>query len=366
MKDEDIISLFKTNRYQVNPSLLKYYNERKGKRYDENVYRYLVNRYDDSSNIEETIYRICKGIEKHPKCPICNNPIKFNKKNPELFNVCCCQKCTNIYLNKIGKLNNKSSIEKAKKTRKQTLKEKYGVENSYQLEKSKLKIKETCLRKYGVDHPMKDETIKNKVKEAIKKSCEEKYGVDNPLSSKEIRQKIENTNIKKYGVKTPLQNKTIHTKAVNQAKEVFQEKYGVDNPWKAKIIQTKVIETKKKNHTFNTSKPEELLYNKLVDKYSKDDVIRQYKSELYPFACDFYIKSKDLYIELQGMWTHGGHPFNPNSKDDLAKLNIWKEKAKTSKFYELAINVWTISDVKKREIVKKNNLNYKEIWNLNE
>ena len=36
-----------------------------------------------------------------------------------------------------------------------------------------------------------------------------------------------------------------------------------------------------------------------------EDIIRQYKSDLYPFACDFYIPSLDLYIECNYHWTHG-------------------------------------------------------------
>ena len=54
---------------------------------------------------------------------------------------------------------------------------------------------------------------------------------------------------------------------------------------------------------------------------------------LYPFACDFYIVSEDKFIEFQGHWTHGKKPFNPEEKDCQEKLNKWKEKAKTSKFY---------------------------------
>ena len=46
-----------------------------------------------------------------------------------------------------------------------------------------------------------------------------------------------------------------------------------------------------------------------------------------------YIVSEDKFIEFQGHWTHGKKPFNPEEKDCQEKLNKWKEKAKTSKFY---------------------------------
>ena len=32
------------------------------------------------------------------------------------------------------------------------------------------------------------------------------------------------------------------------------------------------------------------------------------KYDRYPFACDFYISSLDLFIECNYHWTHGGKP----------------------------------------------------------
>ena len=68
-----------------------------------------------------------------------------------------------------------------------------------------------------------------------------------------------------------------------------------------------------------------------------------------------------MFIELQGTWLHGLHPYNCNSIEDIDKLNKWKSKNK--KFYNIAIKVWTILDPKKRETAKKNNLNYVELFN---
>ena len=44
------------------------------------------------------------------------------------------------------------------------------------------------------------------------------------------------------------------------------------------------------------------------------------------------------------------------------QLEAWQEKAKTSKFYENAIQTWTVRDVEKQRIAKENNLNYKVIY----
>lgn len=128
------------------------------------------------------------------------------------------------------------------------------------------------------------------------------------------------------------------------------------------IRASKEYLTKKKNNSFNTSKPEEELYKSLLEQYNEKTILRRYKEERYPFYCDFYIVEDDLFIELNAHWTHGGKPYDPTDKECQEKLAIWKEKAKQSKFYENAIKTWTERDVKKQQVAKQNNLNYKVIY----
>ena len=127
-----------------------------------------------------------------------------------------------------------------------------------------------------------------------------------------------------------------------------------------------MIETKRKNHTFNTSKPEEELY--LNKKKKFPSVIRQYKDNTrYPFCCDFYIPELDYFIELNGTWTHGKHPYNKTNINDKEQLEIWESKGKEGhKYYLNAIKIWTIKDVEKRNCAKEHNLNFKEVWSLKE
>lgn len=127
--------------------------------------------------------------------------------------------------------------------------------------------------------------------------------------------------------------------------------------------QRKTNETKKKNKSFNTSQPEEKYYQLLIEEYGVDDVVRQYRDKRYPFDCDFYIKSKDLFIECNFHWTHGCHPFDSTSATDMEKLKLWENRSKYSKFYKQAIYVWTQLDVKKKELATQNHLNYKAIYN---
>ena len=166
----------------------------------------------------------------------------------------------------------------------------------------------------------------------------------------------------------------MHRMCEAQAEAYGAENFAQSKEWQ-KIIKNEEwqkhrkeaeINTKRKNNTFNTSKPEENGYKLLCDKYGVENIKRQYRNELYPFACDFYVKSLDLYIEFNFHWTHGEHLYNKNNiKDIIAKcrLNI---KSKTSKFYKIALNVWCKADVNKYNVAKKNKLNYLAFYNFDE
>lgn len=79
-----------------------------------------------------------------------------------------------------------------------------------------------------------------------------------------------------------------------------------------------------------------------------------------------------IYIEYQGNWTHGKHckkiygPYDKNKADHKKLLSMWEEKAKTSKFYKQAIDVWTRRDPLKRETARKNNLNWIEFFTMSD
>ena len=101
----------------------------------------------------------------------------------------------------------------------------------------------------------------------------------------------------------------------------------------------------------------------MLSQFSLDDIIREYKSIEYPYNCDFYIKSLNLYIECNFHWTHGGHSYDSENLEDLEIIEKWKSKK--SKYYNNAITTWTVRDVRKRNIAKKNNLNYIEFFDFN-
>lgn len=122
----------------------------------------------------------------------------------------------------------------------------------------------------------------------------------------------------------------------------------------------------KERGTLNSSKPEKDLEQRLTSLFGTEDVLSQYRDARYPFACDFYIKSLDLFIELNLHWTHGKKPFNSEDSQCCEKLLDWQERAKESKFYKQAIYVWTDLDTRKQIAAQEAGLNYVTFYSLEE
>lgn len=109
-----------------------------------------------------------------------------------------------------------------------------------------------------------------------------------------------------------------------------------------------------------SSKVEIDFYKYLINTFSFENVDPQHYDDQYPYSCDFFIPGLNLYIEIQGSWTHGKHPFNPDDKKDNEKLNYWKSK--DNEYYNNAIYTWTDLDIRKRQCAKDNHINYLEIF----
>ena len=291
-----------------------------------NIGKYLDDRYSDSTCLRETLLRIYFDIEIRPVCLNCDKQVEFIGKKKKMYaNFCCC-KCNTLYHD----LGHKWQLTQQKYNL-----EHYGVKYNFQVEKFKKKRTETLLEKYGVEHP---------------------------LSNNDIHQKFVDTLVKNHNGKSV---KWIYKNVImKKSLETSLKKYGVEYPMQSKEIQDKFWATMKKNHSFNRSIQEDECYEILVNNFGKEDVVRQYKCDRYPWHCDFYIKSLDLFIECNFHWTHGGHPFNENDKNDLKIINEWKTK--NTEYFNNAINTWSNLDVNKRNTANKNKLNYLEFYSLDE
>jgi len=205
INDEIIINtFFKDNKYLHSRLRKSWLNK------NINIYNYLINRYNDSDSLQETIFRIKYNIEIRPVCKYCGKHVKFNIKKNELFNRYCSSKCGNLDPD-IYKLKIQNSIKKYGKPHfnnrekyKETCLKKYGVDNGFKIKEAKEKYKETCLKKYGVDNTFKVKEIIDDIKIKKINTCLKKYGTDNVVKVEEIKKKIyktrEQTWLKKYGV----------------------------------------------------------------------------------------------------------------------------------------------------------------------
>ena len=200
-------------------------------------------------------------------------------------------------------------------------------------------------------------------RQKIAKTCQKRYGTARYLDSNIGKQHI--MNIKSSPEFRQKMHDIISSDEVQEkTKQTCLNRFGETSAMKLSETVDKVGDAKREHGTWSTSEPEENMYSILCDKFGVDDVARQYKCDKYPFHCDFYIKSLDLFIELNATWLHGGHWFNENNNDDIKKLQEFHQKIRDGKrFYNVAIDVWTVRDVKKRQTAIDNHLNYVVFWN---
>ena len=303
---------------------------------------YMQNRFPFTQDYKEVYYLLCHGLNERPKCPVCGKEVPFAKFNIGYRKYCSleCQR-------------SEKGKQIKKDCQKQTCISKYGVSSVLQLEEVKKKSEETSLRKYGCKRPSQSEVVKQH-------TCEnniKKYGSVTHMSSQEVKNKIKQTCMERYGVLNSFQLDICKERRT----EVLQSKYGVDYAFCNRNIQKRALEASLQSSS-SKSKAEDVIYEELCSIYGEENIIRQYKSDVYPFHCDFYIQSEDLYIEYQGSWIHGNMPYIKGDTACAQQLLLWKKKAKNSEYYKDAIETWTYRDVIKRETAHMYNLNYIELW----
>ena len=359
-----------------------------------NILEYLNSRYNDSDCMTETIRRIQYKLEERPVCKFCGGHVSFNgyHKGSMHYSACCCSSChakytkdkrfeTNIkkygrknfgsaekvkeyWINHYG-VDNPAKTDFVKKKMRETNLKKYGFNCSSKSEIVKEKIKQTCLKRYGVEYTGQIEEAKEK----SKKTCLEKYGSEYYIGSKDRLEKTIEFSKQNYNVDWFTKSEEIK----NKAKETMLRRYGVEYSMQipknkeymsylmsSYEMQERRYNTMKRNHTFNSSSTEEEFFLYIKSRFPT--VVRQYKDKnRYPYFCDFYIPELDYFIELQGYYTHGKHPFDPNSDEDLQLIEYYKRKYGEDC---QPITIWSIKDVEKRDCAKRNHLNFKEVWSL--
>lgn len=211
----------------------------------------------------------------------------------------------------------------------------------------------TMVRRYGVPYAGQMPDFMEK----LVKASREKYGTDFPAQNPDVAAKTMCTCEAVYGVPYVFQSEAVRAKAV----ETSRRKYGTDYPVQSQAVKDRIFRTKTERGTFSTSEPERELGERLAAVFGDDDVLAQYNDDArYSFHCDFYVKSRDMFIELNGYWSHGPHWYGESPSEDEALLAKYRNR--TGPQYAMFEAVWTGSDVKKRETAKQNNLNYVVFW----
>lgn len=181
----------------------------------------------------------------------------------------------------------------------------------------------------------------------------DKYGVINPMHVDEFRSKLSETNHAKYGGASPFSSADIQKKSLMRKME--------------KISQS-MIEYKDNGYMddsiFDQSPVEKLIFYNLVERFGADDVYYQYgvypDDSRYPYPCDFYIKSLDLFIEINAHYTHGDSWFD---ELDAEHIEMYEHLlGMNTKYAKQYIRTWVEQDVEKRRKAKKEALNYLVFW----
>lgn len=224
---------------------------------------------------------------------------------------------------------------------------------------------------YGTDNPFKLEDFQEKAAH----TREERYGARYTLAegsvfAEEARKKGRETRYARERYTRVLTPDEIARRSARAA-ETSRLRYGVDNfnQTLSARVQQQSLATKKRNGTLATSSSEDAVYELLCDYTNQHGmtVVRQYRDEKrYPFAVDFYIPERDLFIELNGSWSHGGHWYESDREMDRKTVQTWLKKGKKSKYYRVALETWTKRDVRKREAARQAELNYVTLWDGSE
>ena len=201
----------------------------------------------------------------------------------------------------------------------------------------------TVRSRYGVDHVSQIPSAR----EAQRQRAEQ-YG-------KQWAEKARQTNIERYGFPS-------WTMGDEARREISKR-------MSSTRVQRQSLATKKRNATLATSFSEDALYELLVEYADKHGmtVVRQHRDEKrYPFAVDFYIPERDLFIELNGSWSHGGHWYEVDREMDQKTVQTWRKKGEKSQYYLNALGTWTERDVRKRAAARAAHLNYVTLWDGSE
>ena len=293
-------------------------------------------------------------------CGTCNikYKISFYKRNTSIY---CSKQCSNAnvkVLNKIRESQKKTysqkyngmhpmQTEETKKNFKNAILDKYGVESYSKLDVYKQRVKNTKFKKYG------DENYNNI--EKIKSTCLTKYGVDNALKDVTIRKNIaDKSKIERFGfIKNYCEVRNISPLFSESEYDgyLYKNKYKFLCTKCNKVFETDVY---KLNHIFcSYCNPldKDTLENEIyhfIKSIVQDDIIvkRKDRTVLNGKELDIYVPSKNIAIELNGLYWH-----SENGNGIKKHYHLNKSRSCNSKGIRL-VHIFENEWIHKKEIVK--------------
>lgn len=145
----------------------------------------------------EKTYALLHELQQRPVCAVCKGSVKFGK-NGGFFEVC--------------------SLSCAAKN-----------------PRTRAKTQDTNIERFGVPHAAQSEHVQRK----IRATNQERYGADSSSMHHEIKQKIAETNLARYGNICSLNGEN----TANKKRATWEHLRGVDNPAKCSKVQEKKRET---------------------------------------------------------------------------------------------------------------------------
>lgn len=300
-------------------------------------YKYLYDNYISifGVDIKAALYLHKHNMIEPPKCQ-CGKYVKFHG-NTYGFAKYCCPTC--------AQLNKDVRIKQS-----QTLREKYG-DNFHKVITDK--SKQTMLDRYGVDNAFKLDTFKEKFKHTML----DRYGVDNPMKLTKCKEKSKQTCNKRYGADywfTSAQYAKQRTAALKKSKQTCNERYGTDYATQNETVKQKISNTVDKkygvawscmrgeahNSRNSNSKPNQI-FAVLLDAHN---IKFEKEFQIGKFTYDF--KVDDVLIEVNPAATHNIN-WNPFGGKLINKNYHLNKTTEAIKHGFRCIHIWDWDNVEK-------------------
>lgn len=183
----------------TNESIIKRLFRRDGKinsaairqdRLDKETYEYIMSQYPEYSKLRDKLLSIKNGSVC--RCFTCGNIMSYPNHLTERHY--CSLECGNNSPHKIQATKTATQTDEAKRRRKQTCQERYGVDNPFHSHEIQSKGRETIKDKYNTDNISQVQDIKDK---KVQTSLS-RYGVTNPSKLASVRDKIMRTTLERH------------------------------------------------------------------------------------------------------------------------------------------------------------------------